>query len=61
MRMWLLKHQRNSMLLRDRKGETETKCLRIVYADIKKAPTILRKCLIFSVDQPGLEPGTSRL
>ena len=27
----------------------------------KKALTIARKCLIFRVDQPGLEPGTSRL
>ena len=27
----------------------------------KKALAITRKCLIFSVDQPGLEPGTSRL
>ena len=27
----------------------------------KKALTIARKCLIFNVDQPGLEPGTSRL
>ena len=29
-------HYRNSMILRDRKGETESKCLRIVYADMKK-------------------------
>ena len=27
----------------------------------KKALAISRKCLIFIVDQPGLEPGTSRL
>ena len=27
----------------------------------KKALAISRKCLIFFVDQPGLEPGTSRL
>ena len=27
----------------------------------KKALAIARKCLIFNVDQPGLEPGTSRL
>lgn len=27
------------MILHDRKGETETKCLRIVYADKKKALT----------------------
>lgn len=27
----------------------------------KKALAIARKCLILSVDQPGLEPGTSRL
>ena len=27
----------------------------------KKALTITRKCLISIVDQPGLEPGTSRL
>ena len=29
-------HHRNSMILGARKGETEIKCLRIVYADIKK-------------------------
>ena len=29
-------HYRNSMILRDRKGETKSKCLRIVYADKKK-------------------------
>ena len=28
---------------------------------IKKHLRISRKCFIFSVDQPGLEPGTSRL
>ena len=44
------------MILHGRKGETETKCLRIVYADMKKA--LARN---FFVDQPGLEPGTSRL
>ena len=27
----------------------------------KKALAISRKCLILKVDQPGLEPGTSRL
>ena len=27
----------------------------------KKALAISRKCLILNVDQPGLEPGTSRL
>ena len=27
----------------------------------KKALAISRKCLIIKVDQPGLEPGTSRL
>ncbi len=27
----------------------------------EKAPINLCKCLIFNVDQPGLEPGTSRL
>ena len=27
----------------------------------KKALAIARKCLISNVDQPGLEPGTSRL
>ena len=27
----------------------------------KKALAISRKCLTFNVDQPGLEPGTSRL
>ena len=27
----------------------------------KKALAIARKCLILNVDQPGLEPGTSRL
>ena len=27
----------------------------------KKALAIPRKCLILNVDQPGLEPGTSRL
>ena len=30
-------YHRNSMILHGRKGETETKCLRIVYADMKKA------------------------
>ena len=29
--------------------------------DIKKELRDLRNSLIFSVDQPGLEPGTSRL
>ena len=54
-------YHRNSMILHGRKGETERKCLRIVYADMKKAVTKFRNCLIFKVDQPGLEPGTSRL
>ena len=35
--MWLIMHHRNSMILSERKGETETKSLRIVYADMKKA------------------------
>ena len=30
-------YHRNSMIFHGRKGETETKCLRIVYADMKKA------------------------
>jgi len=30
-------YYRNSMIFYGRKGETETKCLRIVYADMKKA------------------------
>ena len=30
-------HHRNSVILYGRKRETETKCLRIVYADMKKA------------------------
>lgn len=30
-------YHRNSMKLHSRKGETERKCLRIVYADMKKA------------------------
>ena len=30
-------HHRYSMILGARKGETEIKCLRIVYADMKKA------------------------
>ena len=30
-------YHRNSMILHGRKGETETKCFRIVYADMKKA------------------------
>ena len=35
MRMWLIMHYRNSMTLCDRKGETETKCFRIVFAKLK--------------------------
>ena len=34
-------HHRHSMILGVRKGETEIKCLRIVYADMKKALTKL--------------------
>ena len=30
-------HHRNSMILHDGKEEAQTKCLRIVYADMKKA------------------------
>ena len=30
-------HHRNSVILYGRKEETQTKCLRIVYADMKKA------------------------
>lgn len=43
----------------DTKGESERKCLRIVFA--KKHLQNLCKCLIISAYQPGLEPGTSRL
>lgn len=32
-------HHRYSMILGARKGEIETKCLRIVYADMKKGAT----------------------
>ena len=45
----------------DTKGESERKCLHIVYVDMKKRLRETRKCLIISADQPGLEPGTSRL
>ena len=52
---------KTSVTIYDTKAETEIVCLRIVYADMKKHLREIRKCLIFSVDQPGLEPGTSRL
>jgi len=35
-------HHRYSMILGVRKGETEIKCLRIVYADMKKGVTQFR-------------------
>ena len=38
-------YHRNSMILHGRKGETETKCLRIVYADMKKALTSFSQVL----------------
>ena len=53
---------RDSVTIYDTKAGTETVCLRIVYADMKiKELRDWRNSLIFSVDQPGLEPGTSRL
>ena len=36
-------------------------CSQIVRKNRNQQPSISRKLLIFSVDQPGLEPGTSRL
>ena len=36
-------------------------CSQIVRKKRNQQPSISRKLLIFSVDQPGLEPGTSRL
>ena len=36
-------------------------CSQIVRKKRNQQPSINRKLLIFSVDQPGLEPGTSRL
>ena len=37
--LYVCKFHRDSVTFRDRNGETETKCLRIVYADMKKALT----------------------
>ena len=51
----------NSVTIYDTKAETQRVCLRIVYADKEKSSYEFRNCLIFKVDQPGLEPGTSRL
>ena len=45
----LISHNSNSLF---------THCFR---KDIKKSSYEIRNCLIFNVDQPGLEPGTSRL
>ena len=36
-------------------------CSQIVRKKRNQQPSIARKLLIFNVDQPGLEPGTSRL
>ena len=36
-------------------------CSQIVRKKRNQQPSTARKLLIFSVDQPGLEPGTSRL
>ena len=36
-------------------------CSQIVRKKRNQQPSIVRKLLIFNVDQPGLEPGTSRL
>ena len=41
--------------------QTQTVCLRIVYAITQKSGYEIRNRFIFNVDQPGLEPGTSRL
>ena len=51
--------RRISVTICTRKGETEIKCLRIVYADKEKSSCEFATA--FLVDQPGLEPGTSRL
>ena len=40
-------HHRNSMILHEENIETETKCLRIVYADMKKALTSFSQVLDF--------------
>ena len=40
---------------------TKHPCSHRVRKKKKQQPSNLRKLLIFNVDQPGLEPGTSRL
>ena len=57
--IWLLNITENHSV---NTHQTQTVCLRIVYAEIKNSG--LRRSVSRcnrSVDQPGLEPGTSRL
>ena len=57
----IIMYYRNSMILRDKKRRLKQNVYALFTQTWKKHLRENRKCLIFSVDQLGLEPRTSRL
>ena len=57
----IIMYYRNSMILRDKKRRLKQNVYALFTQTWKKHLRETRKCLIFSVDQLGLEPRTSRL